>query len=155
MFAISSRPALPPVALPVRGTVAIATAFTGLVLFSLGFAGVALGGFAGRLDASQVHAADLLRSAAPVLVTLGIAHFVAALGVLDGSRVLHGVVVAVGSVGAVAAAFVLVDLAVAGDPAGLRGHDPVPGIVLAATGVVVYAALAAIGGSTRRTEPAA
>jgi hypothetical protein len=141
MFAqISHRPVAP--GLPVRPFIAATTAFAGLALFSLGFAAVALGSLRARLDPAQVADADRLHAAAPVIVVVGILHFVAALGLLDGPRAAAVIGRFVGLVGSAATAGVLAELTIAGDPARLGGHSPASGLGILAIAFALYAALA-------------
>jgi hypothetical protein len=156
MFAQISHRSVAP-GLPVRPFVAATTAFAGLVLFSLGFAAVALGSVRARLDPAQVGDADRLHAAAPIIVVVGILHFVAALGLLDGPRVARVIARFVGLVGAAATAGLLVELTIAGDPARLGGHSPASGVAVLAIAFALYAALAvgAVAGHETRDSAAA
>ena len=138
-------------AISARVFLALGVGVVGVAFLSLGFASVALDGYRSRLDASQLASAAQLGAAAPFLVAIGVAHFVAAFGLLDAGIRGRLAAAAVGLVGTSIAAVGLVDLAVAGDPLRLGGNDPASGAAILAMTAVLYGAvtLGAVVGSPR------
>jgi protein-S-isoprenylcysteine O-methyltransferase Ste14 len=131
--------------LPVRPALAAITAFVGLVFFSLGFASTALGPFRPRLDPSQLAAADTLRALGPLLVIVGLGHFVAALAFVGCGRPSRAAAAVVGWIGTALATIGVVDLAVAGDPLRLAGNDAASGIGILVLALGLYASIAFVG----------
>ncbi|HET7026947.1 MAG TPA: hypothetical protein VFI28_04580 [Candidatus Limnocylindrales bacterium] len=138
-------------ALNARMLLALGVGIVGIAFLSLGFASVALDGYRSRLDASQLASAAQLVAAAPFLVAIGVAHFVAAFGLLSAGTRGRLAAAAVGLAGTSVAAVGLVDLAVAGDPLRLVGNDPASGAGILAITAVLYGAvtLGAIVGTRR------